>query len=118
MFCKNYQCSHNVTIDASKWPDGMRLSDLEPALKVHGGVLANPPGAAPATLWGPWEAWSAGAAYWPVRRMRASSLKKQCNCCNNDGAKPQYHDAGAKKVSAMACPHLRNGSSVGSDLSP
>ena len=30
VFCKDYQCSHNVQMDASRWPDEMRLSDLEP----------------------------------------------------------------------------------------
>lgn len=30
VFCKDYRCSHNVTMDASRRPDEMRLSDLEP----------------------------------------------------------------------------------------
>ncbi len=30
VFCKDYQCSHNVQLDAARWPDEMRLSDLEP----------------------------------------------------------------------------------------
>ncbi len=28
VYCADYRC--NVTIDASQWPDGVRLSDLEP----------------------------------------------------------------------------------------
>ncbi|WP_092117006.1 hypothetical protein [Bradyrhizobium erythrophlei] len=30
VFCKDYRCSHNAEIDAARWPDEMRLSDLEP----------------------------------------------------------------------------------------
>ena len=30
VFCKDYRCSHNIQMDAAKWPDEMRLSDLEP----------------------------------------------------------------------------------------
>ena len=29
---KTYQCPHNVDLDAARWPDEMRLSDLEPPL--------------------------------------------------------------------------------------
>jgi hypothetical protein len=29
-FCQDYQCSHNVQMDASQWPDELQLSDLEP----------------------------------------------------------------------------------------
>jgi hypothetical protein len=30
IYCQDYRCSHSVTIDASQWPDDVRLSDLEP----------------------------------------------------------------------------------------
>jgi len=30
IYCQDYRCSHSVTIDASRWPDDVRLSDLEP----------------------------------------------------------------------------------------
>jgi hypothetical protein len=30
IYCQNYRCAHSVTIDASRWPDEVRLSDLEP----------------------------------------------------------------------------------------
>ncbi|OKO79049.1 hypothetical protein [Bradyrhizobium sp. NAS96.2] len=33
VFCKDYRCSHNVTMDGSKWPAEMRLSDLEPRFR-------------------------------------------------------------------------------------
>ena len=32
IYCQDYRCSHSVTIDASQWPDDVRLSDLEPKL--------------------------------------------------------------------------------------
>ncbi|MGY4570538.1 uncharacterized protein (UPF0264 family) [Bradyrhizobium sp. USDA 3256] len=30
VFCKDYRCSHNVQMDAARWPDEMRISDVEP----------------------------------------------------------------------------------------
>ena len=30
IYCQDYRCTHSVTIDASQWPDDVRLSDLEP----------------------------------------------------------------------------------------
>jgi hypothetical protein len=30
VYCADYHCSHHVTISGDRWPDDMRLSDLEP----------------------------------------------------------------------------------------
>jgi hypothetical protein len=30
IYCSDYKCSHLVTMSGDRWPDGMRLSDLEP----------------------------------------------------------------------------------------
>jgi hypothetical protein len=30
IYCADYRCSHSVTIGADRWPDEVRLSDLEP----------------------------------------------------------------------------------------
>ena len=30
VYCGDYRCAHSVTIDATPWPDHVRLSDLEP----------------------------------------------------------------------------------------
>jgi hypothetical protein len=30
VFCADYRCAHSVTIDADRWTDDVRLSDLEP----------------------------------------------------------------------------------------
>ena len=30
VFCGDYKCSHSIEISADKWPDGIRISDLEP----------------------------------------------------------------------------------------
>jgi hypothetical protein len=30
VYCSDYKCSHNVEISADRWPDHVRLSDLEP----------------------------------------------------------------------------------------
>jgi hypothetical protein len=29
IFCQDYRCSHNVTMNGDRWPDGIRLSDIE-----------------------------------------------------------------------------------------
>jgi hypothetical protein len=29
IYCADYRCSHSVVIDADRWPDHVRLSDLE-----------------------------------------------------------------------------------------
>ena len=29
VYCADYKCSHSVTISADKWPDDVRLSDIE-----------------------------------------------------------------------------------------
>jgi hypothetical protein len=30
VYCGDYHCAHSVVIDAGRWPDHVRLSDLEP----------------------------------------------------------------------------------------
>nr|WP_247989532.1 hypothetical protein [Bradyrhizobium sp. 186] len=30
VYCADYRCSHNVALSADRWPDGVRLSDIEP----------------------------------------------------------------------------------------
>src|SRR6266702_8746511 len=30
VYCADYRCTHHVAIDADRWPDQVRLSDLEP----------------------------------------------------------------------------------------
>jgi hypothetical protein len=29
VFCQDYRCSHNVTLSGDRWPDDIRLSDIE-----------------------------------------------------------------------------------------
>ncbi len=30
VFCSDYHCSHSTALGADRWPDEMRLSDIEP----------------------------------------------------------------------------------------
>jgi hypothetical protein len=30
VYCGDYKCAHSVVIDADRWPDQVRLSDIEP----------------------------------------------------------------------------------------
>jgi hypothetical protein len=30
VYCADYKCAHSVTLSADRWPDRVRLSDLEP----------------------------------------------------------------------------------------
>jgi hypothetical protein len=30
IYCSDYRCSHHIAISADRWPDDVRLSDLEP----------------------------------------------------------------------------------------
>ena len=30
IYCSDYKCSHLITMSGDRWPDDMRLSDLEP----------------------------------------------------------------------------------------
>jgi hypothetical protein len=30
VYCSDYRCSHSIAISADRWPDDVRLSDLEP----------------------------------------------------------------------------------------
>jgi hypothetical protein len=30
IYCADYHCSHSVTRSADRWPDDVRLSDIEP----------------------------------------------------------------------------------------
>jgi hypothetical protein len=30
VYCGDYKCGHSVVVDAARWPDHVRLSDLEP----------------------------------------------------------------------------------------
>jgi hypothetical protein len=36
VYCSDYHCSHSVAIGADGWPDHLRLSDLEAAVRVSG----------------------------------------------------------------------------------
>jgi hypothetical protein len=29
VFCQDYRCSHNITMNGDRWPDDIRLSDIE-----------------------------------------------------------------------------------------
>jgi hypothetical protein len=31
VYCADYRCTHHVSIDAARWADNVRLSDLEPS---------------------------------------------------------------------------------------
>ena len=30
VYCRDHKCSHNVTMNADRWADDLRLSDVEP----------------------------------------------------------------------------------------
>jgi hypothetical protein len=30
VYCADYHCSHSIAISADRWPDDLRLSDIEP----------------------------------------------------------------------------------------
>jgi hypothetical protein len=30
IYCSDYKCSHSIALSAYRWPDHLRLSDLEP----------------------------------------------------------------------------------------
>jgi hypothetical protein len=30
IYCSDFRCSHSTTMSADRWPDGVRLSDIEP----------------------------------------------------------------------------------------
>ena len=30
IYCRDHRCSHHIPISAERWPDHMRLSDIEP----------------------------------------------------------------------------------------
>jgi hypothetical protein len=30
VYCADFRCSHSVAMDADRWPDDVRLSDIEP----------------------------------------------------------------------------------------
>jgi hypothetical protein len=30
VYCADYHCSHSVALSADRWPDDLRLSDIEP----------------------------------------------------------------------------------------
>jgi hypothetical protein len=36
VYCGDYKCAHSVVIDASRWSDDVRLSDLEPLFVCKG----------------------------------------------------------------------------------
>jgi len=33
VYCGDYKCAHSVVLDADRWSDDIRLSDLEPRLQ-------------------------------------------------------------------------------------
>jgi hypothetical protein len=30
VYCRDYKCAHSIKLSADRWPDHMRLSDIEP----------------------------------------------------------------------------------------
>ena len=36
MYCADYKCTHHITVRADRWPDHLRLSDIEDGLVCHG----------------------------------------------------------------------------------
>jgi hypothetical protein len=30
VYCADYRCSHSIAVNADRWPDDLRLSDIEP----------------------------------------------------------------------------------------
>jgi hypothetical protein len=36
VYCSDYKCSHWTTLSADRWPDDVRLSDLEPLFVCQG----------------------------------------------------------------------------------
>jgi hypothetical protein len=30
VYCADYHCSHSIALSGDRWPDGVRLSDIEP----------------------------------------------------------------------------------------
>jgi hypothetical protein len=42
IYCTDYRCAHSVMIDAGRWPDDVRLSDLEPKFTCRLAATAAP----------------------------------------------------------------------------
>jgi hypothetical protein len=44
IYCADYHCSHSVALSADRWPDELRLSDLEPRFvcRACGGAEIRP----------------------------------------------------------------------------
>jgi hypothetical protein len=36
IYCSDYKCSHSIAISADRWPDDVRLSDIEPRFTCRG----------------------------------------------------------------------------------
>src|SRR5258708_6936534 len=36
IYCADFHCSHSIAISADRWPDHVRLSDLEPEVHMQG----------------------------------------------------------------------------------
>jgi hypothetical protein len=50
--CADYKCSHSIEMMADHWPDDVRLSDIEPSLRLPG----------------LWRAWRRSPAEFPLER--------------------------------------------------
>jgi hypothetical protein len=35
IYCSDYKCSHSTAISGDRWPDHVRLSDIEPRFTCH-----------------------------------------------------------------------------------
>jgi hypothetical protein len=42
IYCGGYKCAHSIEIDSFRWPDQVRLSDLEPSLLAGFAAIAAP----------------------------------------------------------------------------
>jgi hypothetical protein len=42
IYCRDHRCSHHITISADRWPDHVRLSDIEPGFVCSHAASAAP----------------------------------------------------------------------------
>jgi hypothetical protein len=40
VYCEDHKCSHSIAISADRWPDKVRLSDIEPHFICRAGSAA------------------------------------------------------------------------------
>jgi hypothetical protein len=120
IYCRDHRCSHHVTVSADRWPDHVRLSDIEPSFTCSASASAAPRrgrtlrrrawapielrAGTPTVLWGRNHSDQGPGCPWAARRFEAENTPPGKPCAINRGCRSKsVQTCGFAPAFAKAC---------------